>query len=172
MDQSEFWNDYQHLQREVNHLRVSEARLKSLVTLYKLTLKSSDQLVIIFDRAGVVSEINRSGLKYLDMPKNRVVGRECAELFQHPKSAALGQRLSEVLQSKKTVSFKWELQRLIGATLDFKIKLVAVIDELDSCVGALLVAEEISELNDLKSEIISLKEECERLRAENENPSE
>ncbi len=170
MDQSEFWNDYQHLQREVSHLRVAEERLKSLATLYKLLFKSSNQLIIHFDSSEIISEINPAGLKILNRTEKRVVGKECKTVFPHPKSSSICQRLSEVIKNKKLISFKLQVPGLTGPTLDFDATLVPVIDELDSCTGAILIAEDISENIDLNIEISDLKEELIKLKNEIDRP--
>lgn len=140
MDQTEFWDDYQHLKREVNVLRDSVQRLNIIRGRFQALMDSPGAFVAFFDSEGRFLEINLGGLALLGLNATEVIDQHHVRVLQDEPSRSIGAKASEAIRSKQAVPFVWKLTSNDGIAHTLNATATPVRDERGTVVAACVVA--------------------------------
>ncbi|MCB2213753.1 PAS domain S-box protein [bacterium] len=153
MDTQEFWDDYQHLKKEVSKLRDSESRLKAIRARYRSILNTANDIVAVIDRNGKLVEMNRPGLKLLGLSTDAVVGYPVDEAFQDDRAREIGRRAAEAISSNSEITFDWTIPQFAGPALWLTAKAAPVEDETRRIVAAVVVARNLTDMLSLDEDL-------------------
>ncbi|MBZ0263529.1 PAS domain-containing protein [bacterium] len=161
-----FWEDYQHLKKEVINLRQSESRLMEIRSRHQASMKSSTNLLAVIDSEGRFSEISKRGLELLKLAERDILGKSAKEAFKDAKAAVLGDHARDAVLHGKTVKFTWRVARIGATPLVFRVRIEPIVDNTNRITGAFIDASDISEILDLQERFSDLQSQVNDMKAQ------
>ncbi|MBD3165302.1 PAS domain-containing protein [bacterium] len=159
----EFWDDYQHLRKEVTFLRNQEDRLKEVQARHKALFSAGGELYAVMDKEGTFVEINAAGLQLLELESGDVIGKNAKDIFGESRAAAIAEKAAEVIESGKPLRFDWIVRKVGGPHRHFSTRVAPVVNESGETNNAFIIALDISELEALREDLASLQDAVEDL---------
>lgn len=163
MDQQDFWDDYQHIKRDINRLRGSEQRLKGIRARYTAVGELTEELLMVIDREGMILEINRAGQELLSVGSD-VVGKHVDAAFSDARTRSIGQVAARSLEGKQTARADWVVGRATGPSLTLSARVAPVMDDTNRPIAAVVIARDITDLTTLDEDLANVADEVGRLR--------
>jgi PAS domain S-box-containing protein len=159
----EFWDDYQHLRKEVTYLRNQEERLKEVQARHKALFTAGGELYAVMDKEGTFVEINPAGLSLLELTSKDVIGKTAKDLFGESRATAIAEKAAEVIESGKPLRFDWVVKKVGGPHRRFSTRVAPVVNDAGDTETAFIIALDISELEAVREDLASLQDAVEDL---------
>lgn len=153
MDAQEFWEDYQHLKKEANKLRISEQRLQGIRARYQTLLEGDDDPVIVIDREGRIVEVNAAAERHLNLDRSDTPQRDAADVFADSLASEIVRRARRAIESDTRERFDWYVAPMAGPSRVFATSALPVRDESNRAVAAVCIAREITHLVAIEEDI-------------------
>lgn len=160
----EFWEDYQHLKREVLILSDTEKRLSLVKGQYDAIFQAGGELYAVLDGEGAFQEVNPAGLTLLGRESNEIIGKKAEDVFNDAKSQVVGKHAVDVVTSGKPRRFDWAVRPPMGKIRQFSVRMAPVMDKSGKVVSACMVAMDLGELEAIHQDLVSLQEAVEMMQ--------
>lgn len=104
---------------------------------FPLFAESSNELVFILDQSGIITFVNKYGLKILKYNSDEILGKHFFELIKEEYKSEIGDSFQKIIDGEKEIYFDVELVPKISVEQFFKVRLVPVFNngELEQLFG-------------------------------------
>ncbi len=163
-DAQEFWDDYQHLKKEVSMMRDTEKRLKGVQNRYKALFAAGGELYAVLDKNGTFLDMNPAGLALLELDTRDIIGKTADEIFGESRAKVIGEKAKESIEQEKPLRFDWIVRRIGGPNRIFSARLAPIFDDAEQVTNAYLIAMDISSLEAAREDMVSMGEAIELMK--------
>ncbi len=157
-DAQEFWDDYQHLKKEVGVLRGTEQRLTETKERYEALFNMGIEIYAVLNSEGRFLEINSYGSNVFQMDQETISKTPSDTFLLDEKSKEVVRRAAAVIRTGNPVQFDWNLRLPGQPTRMMAARLTPIRGSSGDIVSAYLVARDLSELEALKEDLVALQE--------------
>ncbi len=154
----EFWDDYQHVKREVLMLRDTEKRLLGVQARYNAWRDYDEDFVAVMDKDGRFLDVNPRGLALLGLSEKEIIEKKAEEVFPyHKKAGTISGQAVSAIRSNSEVPFTWEAPQKNGPTRLFRAKAAPIARRTGKPIQAVVIARDLTNWMSIRSEVEALQ---------------